>query len=116
MESVELKKLNEWTDKEGKINGAWIIGYCKDGAWLTSKDREGKVWPSIKIIVGKKKIKDDGAVWYVASGLGRKDFTMVKAHWAEFVALSENPPAPPVPAAQQELPAGDSDPVEETPF
>ena len=116
MDSIELKMLNEWKDKEGKVNGAWVVGYYEDGKWLTSKDRDGKVWPSIKIIVGKKKIKEDGSIWFVASGLGRKDFTMVKAHWAEFVALSENPPAPPQPDAPEAAPADDSDAVDEIPF
>ena len=112
MDSIELKMLNEWKDKEGKVNGAWIIGYYEDGKWLTSKDKDGKVWPAIKIIVGKKKVKEDGAVWYVASGLSRKDFRMVKENWEAFVALSENPPAPPSAAP----PPTDDDGVDEVPF
>ncbi len=102
MDSVVLKTLNEHTDKEGKIYGAWIIQYF-----------EGAKSISVKIVVGKKKVKDDGSIWYVASGLNRKDFKLVKEHWAEYVKLSDNPPEPPVAAPP---PPDDNGDVENVPF
>ena len=101
IDSRVIKTISENTAKDGTVFGMWLIQYF---------DPEAKTSISVKVVCGKKKIKDDGAIWYVAGGLNVRDFATLKPHYAEFAALSANPPA--IIAA---APAADAE-IEEVPF
>lgn len=101
IDSRVIKTISENTAKDGTVFGMWVIQYF---------DPEARTNISVKVVCGKKKIKDDGSIWYVAGGLNVKDFATLKPAYAEFAKLSANPPAIAAAAADQ------SDEIDETPF
>ncbi len=82
IESRVIKTISE-NSKDDKTWGMWIIQYF---------DPEARTNISVKIICGEKKIKADGSIWYVAKGMGVKDFATLKPVYTEFAKLSANPP------------------------
>lgn len=101
IDSRVIKTISE-NSKDGKTWGMWIVQYF---------DPEAKTSISVKVVCGEKKLKDDGSIWYVAKGMGVKDFATLKPAYAEFAKLAENPPA-----IVDAPPASPSDEIEETPF
>ncbi len=97
MTTVVLKTINEQS-KDGKTCGMWILQYIVDGKSV-----------AVKVVTGEKKTKENGDIWYVAKGMGIKDFATLKPVYAEFAALSAKPPEPPAPVAN-------ADEIEEVPF
>lgn len=96
IDSRVIKTISENTAKDGTVFGMWVLQYF-------DKDTHASI--SVKLVCGKKKIKDDGQIWYVASGMNVKDFANLKPAYAEFAALSANPPAivAEAPAAADEI-------------
>jgi len=92
-----IKTISE-NEKDGKTWGMWVLLYY---------DPETMKPISVKLIVGEKKIKDGGDIWYVAKGLSVRDFKALQPHYKEFVKLSENPPA--VDAAPAEADSGEEE-------
>ena len=101
IDSRVLKTVSENTTQDGKVYGIWIIQYFNP---------DDKKSISVKVVCGKKKIKEDGNIWYVASGLSVRDFATLKPAYTEFAELSKNPPAIPEAVAQT------VDEIEEVPF
>lgn len=77
-----IKTIDENT-KDGKTWGMWVMQYY---------DPEENKSIRVKLIVGEKKVKEDGDIWYVAKGMSVKDFNRLRPIYPEFVKLSENPP------------------------
>mgnify|MGYP001582261449 FL=1 len=98
IQSVVLKTISQNTSEAGKVYGMWIMQY-----------HDGQKSISVKLVCGEKKTKDDGSIWYVAKGMGVRDFETLRPHYAEFAALAKNPPAIKAPEAPQEN-------TEEVPF
>ena len=82
IDSVVLKTIRETTSEAGKVYGMWVMQY-----------HDGEKSIAVKVVCGEKKIKDDGSIWYVAKGMGIRDFETLKPHYPEFAALAKNPPA-----------------------
>ena len=100
IDSRVIKTVHENTAQDGTVYGIWIIQYFnpEDGKSI-----------SVKVVCGKKKVKDDGKIWYAAGGLSVKDFATLKPAYPEFAKLSANPPAVEKAAVTPEI-------IEETPF
>lgn len=98
---VKLLTINESTDKNDSTKGwgLWVIQYFMNG--------ESK---AVKIVCGSWYTKD-GEIRYGAKGMGPKDFDALKPKYAEFLALSKNPP--PFPGTPSTPPQED---IEEVPF
>ena len=79
--SKVLKTISE-NSNNGKTWGMWILQYFDDAKSI-----------SVKVVCGEKKVKDGGDIWYVAKGMGVRDFAALKPHYAEFAKLAANPPA-----------------------
>jgi hypothetical protein len=95
-----LKTVSE-NSKDGKTWGMWIIQYFDP--------EQGNKNIAVKVITGEKKLKDDGSIWYVAKGMGVKDFEKFKSDYPAFKKMSDNPPA------VATMPTS-TDEIEEVPF